>query len=60
MRPEQATLKAGNHQDRVSRCAVCARRRPDVRIPGPSRPGGNTNTITDDYDLPEVKEVVWG
>lgn len=60
MRPEQATLKAGNHESRVSRCAVCARRRPDVRIGSPSRQNPGSNDLSSDYELPEAKEAVWG
>lgn len=66
MRPEQATLKAGNHESRVSRCSVCARRRPDVRVGqlvgrggSPDRSGPGPNEIPN-YDLPGFKEVAWG
>ena len=49
MRPEQQTTKAGNHESRISRCSVCARRRPDVLDPNIGGP--------DDYDVPGLPDV---
>jgi integrin beta 8 len=51
MRPEQQTLKAGSHETRISRCSVCARRRPDVILqPTPDY----------EYAIPEVGGNEWG
>jgi len=44
-RPEQQTLKAGSHESRISRCSVCARRRPDTPPEVP------------DYEVPDIPGV---
>lgn len=60
MRPEQDTTKAGSHEGRVSRCSVCARRRPDVKIAG-FGPGPASGELNNDYTLQGAAEVTnWG
>lgn len=39
MRPEHETTKSGSHENRISRCSVCGRRRPDELTAGSAQPG---------------------